>query len=52
MRIAHEHRRDDISDRSVSDSAMKQVIYWIIVFLALASIVCIGMIAIHWSMNL
>jgi|GEM_PF-4862517 len=52
MRIAHEHRREDISERSISDSAMKQVIYWIMVILALASIVCVGMIAINWSMNL
>jgi hypothetical protein len=52
MRLAHNHRPESLSDApDVSDSTMKKAIYWIIVFLALISVVCLGIIIIHWSIN-
>jgi len=51
MRIAQEYRRQELPERSVPDSTVKQWLYWIIVFLAFISVVCIGVIIVHWSIT-
>jgi len=51
MRIAQEYSRHEMPERTVQDSTMKQWLYWIIVFLAFISVVCIGIIIVHWSVT-
>jgi len=50
MRAAHKHP-PIIRDDHISDNNMKQIIYGIIVFLALVCVVSIGIIVIHWSIQ-
>jgi len=52
MRITHEHQPSRVSD-SFDNTAinMKKILYWVLVFLALISVICIGIIVIHWSIN-
>jgi hypothetical protein len=53
MRIAHEHQPSGVSDEfENADTTMKKILYWIMVFLGLISVICIGIIIIHWSINL
>ena len=51
MGLTHDHKKTDIADNSISDRSMKQVLYWIIVFLAFICVICLGVILIHWSVT-
>jgi hypothetical protein len=52
MRIAHDYRgHREMPEKSVQDSFIKQALYWVIVFLALISVICIGIILLHWTIN-
>jgi hypothetical protein len=52
MRITHEHEPAHIPDAfDNAGTSMKKILYWILVFLALICVVCIGIIVIHWSIN-
>jgi hypothetical protein len=52
MRIAHEYRgQHDLHDTSLEDSVVKKMLYWVIVFLAFVSVICIGIIVVHWSIT-
>ena len=53
MRITQEHQPSRISDVfDNADTTMKKILYWIMVFLAFICVICIGIIVIHWSINI
>jgi hypothetical protein len=52
MSLTHDYGQEqDLPHKAVEDSVMKRLIYWIIVILAFISVICIGVIVIHWAIT-